>query len=69
MTDETLLTHYNYEAFVPEKFSRWMNFDASPPVGSPAPDFPLWHLDEQETRLSTIWSGHAFTVIEFGSFT
>ena len=46
-----------------------MNFAASPALGQPAPDFPLWHLDGSETRLSAIWSRHTFTIVEFGSFT
>lgn len=69
MTAPDLVTRYNYDEFVPAKFERWLNFQASPPLGKPAPDFPLWHLDGRETRLSEIWSQHAFTVVEFGSFT
>jgi len=69
MADADLLARYNYDEFVPEKFERWLNFPASPPLGEPAPDFPLWYLDGRETRLSEIWSQHAFTVVEFGSFT
>jgi hypothetical protein len=69
MPTEDLLSLYNYDAFVPEKFNRWMNFAASPPIGQVAPDFPLWHLDGRETRLEEIWSAHLLTVIEFGSFT
>ncbi|MDP9310523.1 MAG: hypothetical protein M3R24_06480 [Chloroflexota bacterium] len=69
MTDADLVAQYNYDAFVPDKFERWLNFDASPPLGQPAPDFPLWDLDGRETRLSTVWSRFAYTVVEFGSFT
>ena len=69
MSSEDLLSQYNYDAFVVEKFERWMNFDASPPVGKPAPDFPLWDLDGRETRLSALWSENTLTVLEFGSFT
>ncbi len=69
MTDADLVAQYNYDAFVPDKFERWLNFDASPPLGQPAPDFPLWELDGCETRLSTVWSRFAYTVVEFGSFT
>ncbi len=69
MTDADLMAQYNYDAFVPDKFERWLNFDASPPLGQPAPDFPLWDLDGRETRLSTVWSRFAYTVVEFGSFT
>lgn len=69
MSDTDLLRRYNYAEFVPEKFKPWLNFEASPPLGVPAPDFPLWRLDGAETRLSEVWSGHAFTVVEFGSFT
>ncbi|MBI3961412.1 MAG: hypothetical protein HY335_01565 [Deinococcus sp.] len=69
MTETDLITRYNYDAFVPQKFLPWMRFDQSPPLGQPAPDFPLWHLDGREMRLSTIWSQHLYTVVEFGSFT
>jgi hypothetical protein len=64
-----LLSRYNYDEFVPEKFEPWLNFDASPPLGYPAPDFPLWNLDKSVSRLSEIWSVHTYTIVEFGSFT
>lgn len=63
------LARYNYDSFVPEKFEPWLNFDASPKTGTMALDFPLWTLDEAETRLSAIWSQHDLTIVEFGSFT
>jgi hypothetical protein len=69
MTDPMLLSLYNYDEFVLVKFERWLNFGNSPPLGQTAPDFPLWHLDGRETRLSEIWSQHDYTVVEFGSFT
>jgi hypothetical protein len=70
MTDTDLLQRYNYDAFVPEKFEPWLNFDASPPLSQLAPDFPLWRLeDRQQTSLKEIWSAHSYTVVEFGSFT
>jgi hypothetical protein len=69
MTDSDLLSRYNYDAFIPSNFEPWMNFDASPPLGAPAPDFPLRQLDAGETRLSAVWSRHAYTIVEFGSFT
>ncbi len=69
MQPADLVTRYNYDAFVPEKFSPWMRFDASPPLGAAGPDFPLWDLDGNETRLSANWSRHPYTVVEFGSFT
>jgi hypothetical protein len=69
MDDPGLVARYNYDSFVPEKYRPWMNFAASPPLGRPAPDFALWDLEEQETRLSAIWRQHAYTVVEFGSFT
>lgn len=67
--DEQLLARYNYDEFVPEKFEPWLNFAASPPLGYPGIDFPLWDLDERETSLSRIWAQHTFTIVEFGSFT
>jgi hypothetical protein len=69
MTDVDLVARYNYDSFIPQNFEPWMNFDASPPLGQRAPDFPLWNQDGNETRLSEIWSGHVYTIIEFGSFT
>ena len=49
MPDADLLTRYNYDAFVPEKFEPWMRFDESPPLGETAPDFPLTALDGTAT--------------------
>ncbi len=69
MTDTNLLVRYNYDEFIPAKFEPWMRFESSPPLGKPAPDFPLWHLNERETWLSAIWSQHTYTIVEFGSFT
>lgn len=66
---EELVARYNYDEFVPEKFEPWLNFEASPPLGEQAPDFPLWRLDGSETRLSEVLRGHIYTVVEFGSFT
>jgi hypothetical protein len=69
MVDPDLLSRYNYDAFIPSNFEPWMNFDTSPPLGAPAPDFPLWQLDGSETSLSAVWSLRAYTIVEFGSFT
>ncbi len=69
MPEPDLFARYNYDAFVPAKFEPWMNFADSPILGEPAPDFPLWPLDGRETRLSAVWASHAYTVVEFGSFT
>jgi hypothetical protein len=69
MNDSDLITRYNYDAFVPEKFGPWLRFEASPPLGEVAPDFPLWDLEGAETQLSAVWSQHTYTVVEFGSFT
>ena len=69
MEENTLITRYNYDSFMPEKFMPWMNFEASPPVGQPAPDFPLWDLDGTQTQLSEVWTNHAYSIVEFGSFT
>lgn len=33
MNEPNLISSYNYDAFVPEKFERWLNFDASSPLG------------------------------------
>lgn len=70
MDEQELLTRYNYDEFVPAKFEPWLNFESSPPLGQPAPDFPLWRMDDQrETSLSAIVAAHRYTVVEFGSFT
>ncbi len=69
MGQDELLARYNYDAFIPTKFEPWMNFAASPPLGQTAPDFALWALDGEETRLGAVWSRHAYTIVEFGSFT
>jgi len=69
MKNDDLLSNYNYDIFAPEKFERWMNFDASPALGEKAPDFPLWQLDGSETRLSAVLGEQTLTVVEFGSFT
>ena len=69
-----LTTRYNYDEFTREKVSPWLNFENSPPLGRPAPDFPLWILDDgrqdsYQTSLREIWSKHTYTIVEFGSFT
>jgi hypothetical protein len=69
MPDHTEIDLYNYDEFVPEKFERWMRFDDSPPVGKLVPDFPLWNLDRSTTSLKTEITKHAYTIVEFGSFT
>jgi hypothetical protein len=69
MSDPNLLTRYNYDEFIPEKFRPWLNFGASPLLGEPAPDFPLWDLDGRETNLSAVWARCTYSIVEFGSFT
>lgn len=69
MANGDLVTRYNYDSFVPEKFEPWLNFDESPPVGLRGPDFPLWRLDGNQTSLDEICAGNSLTVVEFGSFT
>lgn len=66
---DELISRYNYDAFVPEKFEQWQKFEASPKIGDTAPDFPLWSLDRTPTNLSEFWSQNQFTIVEFGSFT
>ncbi len=70
MADAELLRRYNYDAFVPEKFEPWMQFDQSPPLGEKAPSFPLWQLaDQNQTDLAELWKQQSYLVVEFGSFT
>jgi hypothetical protein len=64
-----IVTWYNYAEFTRERISEMLRWGESPRVGKEAPDFPLWHLDGTETRLSAFWSRHLYTVVEFGSFT
>jgi hypothetical protein len=64
-----LLARYNYDSFVHEKFEQWMRFDESPPLGEVVPDFPLWDLDGKQASLHEVFSQHAYTIVEFGSFT
>ncbi len=69
MITADLITAYNYAEFTEDNVAPWMNFAGSPPLGETAPDFPLWHLDGNETSLSQIFTANRFTVVEFGSFT
>ena len=69
MSNQELLTRYNYDSFVPEKFEPWMRFHESPPLGTRGPDFPLWNLEGQETSLGDLLGQHMYTIVEFGSFT
>lgn len=69
MEESNITQLYNYDAFVPEKFERWMNFTASPPLGKAVPDFPLWYLDTIPTTLLHVLTQSMLTVVEFGSFT
>ena len=70
MSEQDLLTQYNYDEFIPEKFERWMRFAESPVLGTKGPSFPLWKLDgREETSLKEVVSANLYTVVEFGSFT
>lgn len=69
MDGDDPLSLYNYDEFIPAKFEPWMNFNSSPALGEPAPDFPLWDLEQKETSLRQIISQNLYTIIEFGSFT
>lgn len=69
MVDRDLIARYNYDEFIPAKFEPWMNFDSSPKLGEPAPDFSLWDLEQKETSLREIISKNRYTIVEFGSFT
>ena len=69
MSDQDLITRYNYDEFTRKKVLPWLSFETSPPVGEKAPSFPLWHLDSTETSLNELWSSHVYTIVEFGSFT
>ena len=60
---------YNYTRFIEEQFEPWLNFEASPKLGHPAPDFTLTTLEGEQAALSSIWRQHRYTLIEFGSIT
>ncbi len=66
---KNLTDAYNYDIFIDDKIEPWLNFEASPPIGTPAPDFPLTTLDGQTVHLSKIWRQAPYTIIEFGSLT
>lgn len=67
--NDDLVKRYNYDIFKHDNFMTWMKWEGSPELGSDAPDFPLWNLDESETSLSELWKEHKFLIVEFGSFT
>jgi hypothetical protein len=69
VTDSELLRAYNYAEFNRQGVERWLRFDESPPLGDPIPDFSLQELDGGTTQLRKVCAAHAYTVIEFGSFT
>jgi hypothetical protein len=60
---------YNYINFLPAEIETNFTFNQSPALSQPAPDFPLWDLEGNETRLGEIWERFAYTIVEFGSFT
>jgi hypothetical protein len=69
MDNNYLISQYNYDSFIPEKFKPLMRFDQSPELGKIAPDFPLWDLYQRKTSLHEVVSQNHFTIVEFGSFT
>jgi len=69
MENKDLITRYNYDSFVPEKFQPWMRWDEAPKAGTQGPDFPLWDLDENKVSLGKVISESLYTIVEFGSFT
>lgn len=70
MNNLDLIEQYNYDAYVPEQFEQWLNFENSPQIGRVSLDFPLWRLDDgTKTSLSAIWASYLYTVVEFGSIT
>lgn len=69
MLEQVSAPPYNYDAFVPENFEPWLDFENSPPLDQKAPDFFLWPLEGGASSLGGIRSEHTYTVVEFGSFT
>jgi len=68
VSEQDRISYYNYAMFGRQAFEM-LRWEHSPPIGRPAPDFAVWDLDGNETKLSDLWSQHTYTVIEFGSFT
>ena len=69
-TPGELVVRYNYDEFAAPKFEPWMRFAESPALLTTAPDHPLTVLSSGTvTTLPELCRDHAFTVVEFGSFT
>jgi hypothetical protein len=60
-----VIKNFLLAVIIPEKFESWLNFASSPPLGYPGPDFPMWHLDEQETP--SVRFGHCTPVLSLNS--
>ena len=60
---------YNYTHFVEAQFEPWLNFEASPKLGRPIPDFTLTTLADETVALSDMWRQNRYTIVEFGSIT
>ena len=70
MSDPGFTERYNYDDFVPEKYTTTQSWEQSPELDVPAPSFTLWQLeDRSEIELSAVWAENKYTIVEFGSFT
>jgi hypothetical protein len=66
-TDQRVIDQYNYPTF--EGTDDFLAFRAALQVGSPAPDGPVFSLDDDEkVTLSKFWQGRDL-LVEFGSLT
>ena len=68
MYDEKIALEYNFENWALGEFNRFWCYAQSPRLGDVSPDFPLWQLDESETRLHEALSQHRLSIVMFGSF-
>ena len=69
MATTDLITRYNYDEFTAEKVMPWLNFEASPQLGQPAPDFTLTDSSGTETVTLSEFRGKKPVALVFGSFT
>ena len=60
MTND-LTESYTFDEITPEKVGSWMRFAECPKLGQPAPDFPLWEMNQQKTCLCPIWIANLYT--------
>ena len=74
MNREEQILDYNYPDFDDNALGHVIKWQGNQPeLGKPAPDFPLWKLEEDgktltETTLKAVLKENPLTIVEFGSF-